>query len=25
MVVEPVERELARHHAFYTAMRGLAG
>ncbi|GAA4532566.1 MULTISPECIES: ABC transporter [Nonomuraea] len=24
MVVEPVERELARHHAFYTAMRGLS-
>jgi predicted GTPase len=25
MVVEPVETELARHHAFYTAMRGLSG
>ncbi|WP_113701038.1 GTP-binding protein [Nonomuraea lactucae] len=25
MVVEPVERELGRHHAFYTAMRALAG
>ncbi|WP_336210066.1 GTP-binding protein [Nonomuraea sp. LPB2021202275-12-8] len=25
MVVEPVERELGRHHAFYTAMRGLSG
>ncbi len=25
MVVEPVETELARHHAFYSAMRGLAG
>ncbi|WP_327090439.1 ABC transporter [Nonomuraea sp. NBC_01738] len=25
MVVEPVERELARHHEFTTAMRGLAG
>ncbi|MFB4293051.1 GTP-binding protein [Nonomuraea sp. ATR24] len=24
-VVEPVERELGRHHAFYQAMRGLAG
>ncbi|MEV0200008.1 GTP-binding protein [Nonomuraea sp. NPDC050691] len=24
-VVEPVERELGRHHAFYTAMRALAG
>ncbi|MBN6057467.1 ABC transporter [Nonomuraea sp. RK-328] len=24
-VVEPVERELSRHHAFYTAMRALAG
>jgi GTP-binding protein EngB required for normal cell division len=25
MVVEPVERELARHHAFYTALRQLSG
>ncbi|MET8004334.1 ABC transporter [Nonomuraea glycinis] len=25
MVVEPVETELARHHAFYSAMRGLSG
>ncbi|MEU7860384.1 GTP-binding protein [Nonomuraea sp. NPDC049141] len=25
MVVEPVERELGRHHAFYSAMRGLSG
>lgn len=25
MVVEPVERELGRHHAFYTAMRAMAG
>lgn len=25
MVLEPVERELGRHHAFYTAMRALAG
>jgi energy-coupling factor transporter ATP-binding protein EcfA2 len=25
MVVEPVEAELTRHHAFYSAMRGLAG
>lgn len=24
MVVEPVERELGRHHAFYTAMRDLS-
>ncbi|MFG1945495.1 GTP-binding protein [Nonomuraea sp. NPDC048826] len=24
MVVEPVERELARHHAFYTAMRAIS-
>ncbi|HLU71533.1 MAG TPA: GTP-binding protein [Nonomuraea sp.] len=24
MVVEPVERELARHHGFYTAMRSLS-
>ncbi|MGW7481787.1 GTP-binding protein [Nonomuraea muscovyensis] len=24
-VVEPVERELVRHHTFYTAMRALAG
>ncbi|MGP3915757.1 ABC transporter [Nonomuraea sp. NBC_00507] len=25
MVVEPVERELTRHHAFYTALRDLSG
>ncbi|MFI7454980.1 ABC transporter [Nonomuraea sp. NPDC049714] len=25
MVVEPVEAELTRHHAFYSAMRGLSG
>jgi hypothetical protein len=25
MVVEPVERELGRHHAFYTALRDLSG
>ncbi|MER6950067.1 ABC transporter [Nonomuraea sp. NPDC000554] len=24
-VVEPVEQELGRHHAFYTALRGLSG
>ncbi|MFB9492782.1 ABC transporter, partial [Nonomuraea dietziae] len=25
MVVEPVERELTRHHEFYTAMKALSG